>query len=126
IITARMSEAELTKWFPVRFDEINDPLAAAEPSKGALVQLKSGTYVVLFYGKESKQLIVEMPEPTKDPSSFLDAFFKEVPVPRSRVLWHRAGVKVPKQGSSRSNASVTPKKRVIAGAGKAARAKRSA
>ena len=42
VMTARMSEAELGRWLPVRFEEINDPLAAAEPPKAALVQLDSG------------------------------------------------------------------------------------
>ena len=32
VMTARMSEAELGEWFPVSFDEINDPWAAPEPS----------------------------------------------------------------------------------------------
>ena len=96
-MTARLTEAELVRWVPVPFDEITDPLATPEPSKGALVKLESGGYVVLFYGKDSQQLTVEIPERTKDASALLSAFFNEVPVPRSRVLWHRADITLPKQ-----------------------------
>lgn len=95
VMTAELSEAELTKWFPVSFEEITDPWAAPEPSKGALVRLDAGEYVVLDYGKESKQLTLRIPAEL-DPSSFLTSFFREVPLPRSRVLWHRAGARLPR------------------------------
>jgi hypothetical protein len=95
VLTAHLSEAELEKWFPIPFDEINDPLAAPEPSLGALVSLDAGEYVVLDYGKESNQLIVRIPA-TVDASSFLKSFFSEIPMPRSRVLWRRADAKLPK------------------------------
>ena len=42
ILTARVSESELTKWFPVRFQRINDPQEAPEPSKAALIKLDTG------------------------------------------------------------------------------------
>ncbi len=95
VMTARLSETELSKWVPVPFDEITDPLATPEPSKGALVRLDAGGYVVLYYGKESGQLIVEVPE-TTDGSTLVAAFFREVPLPASRVLWHRPDVRIPK------------------------------
>jgi hypothetical protein len=95
VMTAELSEAELTKWFPVSFEEITDPWAAPELSKGALVRLEAGEYVVLEYGKESEQLTLRIPS-TVDPSSFLTSFFHEVPLPRSRVLWHRAGTRLPR------------------------------
>jgi hypothetical protein len=94
-MTARLSEAELRKWFPVPFDEINDPWAAPEPSLGALVSLDAGEYVVLDYGRESNQLIVRIPA-NLDPSSFLTSFFREIPMPRARVLWRRADAKLPR------------------------------
>jgi hypothetical protein len=94
-MTARLSEAELGKWFPVPFDEINDPWAAPEPSLGALVSLDAGEYVALDYGKESNQLIVRIPA-NLDPSSFLVSFFREIPMPRTRVLWSRADAKLPR------------------------------
>jgi hypothetical protein len=95
VMTARLSETELGKWFPVAFDEINDPWAAPEPSLGALVSLDAGEYVVLDYGRESSQLIVRIPA-NLDATSFLASFFKEIPMPRARVLWRRADAKLPR------------------------------
>jgi hypothetical protein len=95
VMTARLSEAELRKWVPVRFDEIDDPLAAPEPSKGALIELDNGAYVVVYYGKESKQLTLEIPETARDSSAVVASFFHEVPLPTTRVLWHRPDTKLP-------------------------------
>ena len=95
VMTARLSETELGEWFPVSFEDVTDPWAAPEPSKGALVKLDAGEYVVLDYGRESEQLIVRIPA-NLDPSSFLASFFREVPMPRSRVLWHREGARMPR------------------------------
>ena len=95
IMTAQLSEAELVKWFPVAFQDIDDPWAAPEPSKGALVKLEAGEYVVLDYGKESNQLIVRIPA-NVDASSFLASFLREVPPLRSRILWRRPGTRLPR------------------------------
>src|ERR1051325_8572004 len=92
VLTARISEAELAEWFPVPFDEINDPLEAPEPSRGALVKLGDGSYVVLTYGRDSGQLTVEMPESSKNRTALLKVLFAEVPLPLSRVLWHRTKI----------------------------------
>src|ERR1044071_9224498 len=77
VLTARLSQAELQQWLPIRFDDINDPLATAEPSKGALVQLAAGGYVVVYYGLESGQLIVEISETTEDPAALIASFLEE-------------------------------------------------
>ena len=95
VMTAELSEVELTKWFPVSFHEISDPWAAPEPSKGALIKLDAGEYVVLDYGKESRQLTVRIPT-ALDASACLASLFREVPIPRSRILWRRADVRLPK------------------------------
>ncbi|HET8797328.1 MAG TPA: hypothetical protein VFO89_06565 [Thermoanaerobaculia bacterium] len=95
VMTARLSESELRKWFPVSFEDITDPWAAPEPSRGALVKLDTGQYVVLDYGRDSEQLVVRIPADL-DPSAFLASFFREVPLPRSRVLWRRAGARMPR------------------------------
>jgi len=95
VMTARLSEAELQRWFPVSFQEVTDPWAAPEPSKGALVRLETGEYVVLDYGKDSNELTVRIPSQL-NASSFLASFFREVPLPRSRVLWRRAGARLPR------------------------------
>jgi hypothetical protein len=95
VMTARLSETELTKWFPISFHEISDPWAAPEPSKGALVKLDAGEYVVLDYGKDSNQLTVRIPTAI-DASACLASLFREVPLPRSRILWRRADVRLPR------------------------------
>jgi len=107
VMTARISEAELDQWLPVPFDDIDDPLAAAEPSKGALVQLEAGSYIVVYYGKDSGQLFVEIPDTTRDSSALIADFFREVPLPISRVLWHRSDITLPDQArkSASMNAS---------------------
>ena len=101
VLTARITESELAKWFPILFDDISDPLEAPEPSRGALVKFGNGAYAVLTYGKDSGQLTVELPESTRDRTAFLEAFFKEVPLPASRVLWHRADTHLPKISRSK-------------------------
>lgn len=95
IFTAKISEVELRKWFPVRFQEITDPWAAAEPSEGALVQLNSGQLFVIYWGHDSGYLTVRI-APDVDPSSFLTSFFGEVPIPRSQIAWVRDGVELPR------------------------------
>jgi hypothetical protein len=97
VVTARLTEAELSKWLPIRFDAIDDPLQVPEPSLAALAELDSGGFVVLTYGKDSNQLTVELPQATKSFSSLLAAFFREAPIPASRVLWHRRGTRLPKR-----------------------------
>jgi len=94
VLTARVSETELTEWFPVDFTHVTDPEEAPEPSKAALIKLNGGAYIVISWGEMSHQLTLEAPV-TVDPTSFLSAFFKEVPLPRSRVLWHRPDAKLP-------------------------------
>jgi hypothetical protein len=89
VLTARLTEAELSKWVPIRFEDIDDPLAVPEPSKGALIKLDDGSYVVLYYGKVSGELTIEVPDTTQDFAALLAAFFLEVPLPSSRVLWRR-------------------------------------
>jgi hypothetical protein len=94
-MTAKLSELELTEWFPISFQEIDDPWAAPEPSKGALVKLDAGEYVVLDYGKDSSQLTVRIPSGI-DASECLASLFREVPLPRSRVMWRRADAQLPR------------------------------
>ncbi len=95
IFTARVSEAELRKWFPVSFQTITDPWAAAEPSEGALVQLNSGDHFVVYWGHDSGDLTVRIASEV-DPALFLASFFREVPIPRSQVNWVRDGVELPR------------------------------
>jgi hypothetical protein len=110
-MTAQVSEAELLEWVPVRFDDVDDPLATPEPSKAALVELESGDYVVLYYGKDSGQLTVEIPETTSDSSELIASFFSEVPLPLSRVLWRRADTHLPKRAKRSARRVALPRTR---------------
>jgi hypothetical protein len=109
VMTARISEAELTKWFPVSFQEITDPWATPEPSKGALVKLEAGDYVVLYWGAVSQELTVRIPG-SVEPSAFLASFFREVPMPRARVLWRRPGTLLPQRAAARVSAATAAKR----------------
>jgi hypothetical protein len=101
VLAARLSEAELADLIPVEFQDINDPEATAEPSKGALIQLAAGPLVVLFYGKESGRLVLESPASANATRNVL-LFFKEVPIPKSRVLWTRPDVVIVSQQEAES------------------------
>jgi hypothetical protein len=94
VFTAHLTVTELLKWIPLRFTDITDPLAVPEPSMDALVKLASGRYVVLSYGKKSETLFVRAPE-NGDLSAYVQDFFSEVPLPRSRVTWRKPGVSLP-------------------------------
>jgi hypothetical protein len=95
VLTARVSETELEKWFPFEFHRMTHPQEVPEPSKAALVRLETGDYFVLFWGELSKQLMLRIPA-TTDASDFLAAFFKEVPLPRRRILWRRSDARLPR------------------------------
>jgi hypothetical protein len=95
VLAAAISEDELSKWFPVPFHTINDPQEAAEPSKAAVIRLDAGDYFVLYYGELSNQLTLRIPT-SVEPSAFLDSLFKEVPLPRGRIVWRRQDAHLPK------------------------------
>jgi hypothetical protein len=59
-LTAHVSESELLRLFPVQFQDI-DALAAAEPSKAALLRLDSGRLVVVEYGTVTSTVTVSVP-----------------------------------------------------------------
>lgn len=124
-ITAHLSEAELARWLPIRFDTIDDPLEAPEPSLGALAQLDAGEYVVLNYGKDSQQLTVEFPANTRNRTTLLAAFLREVPLPLSRILWHQKGMRLPKRKTGGHGVTAKAQKQRSAD-GSTVRAKRSA
>ena len=95
VLTAAISEAELARWFPVAFQHITDPQEAPEPSKAALIKLDAGDYVVLSYGELSNQLMLRIPTST-DAATFMDALFREVPLPRARIIWRRQDARLPR------------------------------
>ena len=110
VMTATVSETELGQWFPVSFEEITDPWATPEPSKGALIRLVRGEYVVVYWGYDSKQLSVRIPTAT-DASRAVASLLLEVPLPRSRVLWRRDDVRLPRRVAAKSAAIRSRKKR---------------
>src|SRR3954453_10787361 len=81
IALLQLSEGRLRELFPVEFSEV-DPLAAAEPSIGSLVQLDSGLYAVIMYGKVTGQTEVSM----LFPAHWL-AFLREVPLSTNEIVW---------------------------------------
>lgn len=111
VMTAKLSEVELTRWFPISFQEITDPWAVPEPSKGALVRLDAGEYVVLDYGKDSNQLTIRIPAAI-DASTCLASLFREVPLPRSRILWRRADARLPRHVAAKSVVAHSSRSRV--------------
>ena len=95
VLTATVTETELSSWFPVPFDHITDPQEAPEPSKAALIKLDAGDYFVLSYGELSKQLMLRIPAAT-NASAFLNSLFREVPLPRRRIVWRREDAELPR------------------------------
>ncbi len=112
VLAAAISEAELSKWFPVAFQHVTDPQEAAEPSKAALLKLDDGAYFVLYYGELSNQLMLRIPTST-DASTFLSSFFREVPLPRGRILWRRQDARLPSHIAAKSIAAPAASTRTL-------------
>ena len=108
VLAAAISEAELTKWFPVPFQHITDPEEAAEPSKAAVIKLDDGAHFVLFYGELSNQLTLRIPS-SVDASGFLQSLFREVPLPRGRIVWRRRDARIPSHVAAKTVAAVPRK-----------------
>lgn len=85
IALLRLSEDRLQELFPVEFSEA-DPLSAAEPSIGGLVQLDSGPYAVVMYGKSSGETEVSMPV-SAPLARYWAAFLREVPLIANEIVW---------------------------------------
>jgi hypothetical protein len=125
VMTAKVSEHELTEWFPFAFEDITDSEATPEPSKGALVKLTNGQYFVVYWGESSHQLTLQIPQAT-DPLKFLAAFFTEVPLPRSRIVWRRADARLPARPLSIERAATSLRMRSRKGTRTAATVARGA
>jgi len=101
VLAAAITPDELSKWFPIAFEHITDAQEVPEPSKAALIQLDDGSYVVLYYGELSNQLTLRIPT-SVDAPAFLRALFKEVPLPKARIVWHRQDAVLPSNVAARS------------------------
>jgi RNA polymerase sigma factor (sigma-70 family) len=85
IALLQLSEDRLRELFPVEFSEA-DPLSAAEPSIGSLVQLDSGPYAVVMFGKSTGETEVSMPI-SAPLARYWAAFLREVPLIANEILW---------------------------------------
>lgn len=85
VMTAHISPLELERFFPVDFVDV-DPLAAAEPSRAALLRLETGGLVVVEYGLVTCTLTVSVPR-DRDFDETLAELFLEVPIPSSAIEW---------------------------------------
>jgi hypothetical protein len=94
VMTAHISRDEMFEWFPHPLHHITDPWAEPEPSYAVFVQLESGHYAVAIWGEMSSQLKLHIMKDT-DPTEFLAAFFREVPLPFDRIIWTRDDARLP-------------------------------
>ncbi|MEA2338467.1 MAG: hypothetical protein QOE82_2474 [Thermoanaerobaculia bacterium] len=85
IALLQLSEDRLHELFPIELSEA-DPLSAAEPSIGGLVQLDSGPYAVVIYGKSSGETEVSMPV-SAPLARYWAAFLREVPLIANEIVW---------------------------------------
>src|SRR2546430_2703109 len=96
IALLRLSKDRFEELFPVELSNA-DPLSTAEPSIGGLVQLDSGPYVVVVYGKISGEAEVSLPVSAPMPRQW-KAFLREVPLVAKEIVWTSDKVK-PRQTS---------------------------
>ena len=90
VLQLRLSEQEFDELFPVKTVSL-DPLAAAEPSRGALIRLDSGSYVVVTYGEITQRALVEVPG-SADAPNVVRELLSEVDVPSTAIEWNRYDV----------------------------------
>jgi hypothetical protein len=84
-LTAHVSESDFLRLFPVQFDEV-DALAAAEPSKAALLRLDSGRLVVVEYGSITSTVTVSVPFDADARETLVDLLL-EAPLDGSTIEW---------------------------------------
>lgn len=103
VLQLRLSERQFDAMFPVKTVDL-DPLAAPEPSRGALIQLDSGSYVVVTYGEVTHLAVVEVPRSAHAPKVIRE-LFSEIDVPSSVIEWNVVGVKPPAKRLRRAAAT---------------------
>src|SRR5258708_18286719 len=84
-LTAHISESELQRLFPVQFGEV-DALAAAEPSKAALLRLNSGRLVIVEYGTITSTVTVSVPSDADAGETLIDLLL-EAPLSVPSIEW---------------------------------------
>ncbi|MDP9191147.1 MAG: hypothetical protein M3P06_05535 [Acidobacteriota bacterium] len=75
----------LRELFPVRFSRV-ESFAEPEPSKGALIQLDSGSYAVVMYGTETRRATISFPAAGDVPRA-LKALLRETSIHRDEIDW---------------------------------------
>jgi len=75
----------MARHFPVAFDEM-DTFSEPEPSEGALVQLESGPFAVVVWGKSTGRLTVSLPEKA-DAGKVIPALLEEARLPAGAITW---------------------------------------
>jgi hypothetical protein len=95
VLIAHVAEADLERLFPVQFSDL-DPLAAAEPSRAALVRLDSGSLVVVEYGTVTSRLTVSVPQHA-DMAEMLVDLWREAPLPEGSIDWVADEVETPSE-----------------------------
>jgi hypothetical protein len=110
IALLHLSEDRLRELFPFELSEA-DPLSTAEPSIGGLVQLDSGAYAVVVYGKISGETEVSLPV-SAPMAKHWTAFLREVPLVAEEIVWTSDRIKprktvrpVPRQPEKKIKAS---------------------
>lgn len=92
-LIARIAPAELERLFPIQFIDL-DPLAAAEPSRGALLRLASGRMVVVEYGTVTSRLTVSVPTYANIAETLID-LVSEAPIDMDAIEWITEHIEAP-------------------------------
>ena len=87
VLQLHLSAKQFAELFPVRTVAL-DPLSAPEPSKAALIQLRSGSYIVVTYGEITHRVIVEVAQ-SADAENVIRELLREVVVPAAAIEWKR-------------------------------------
>lgn len=98
VLRARLTEPELARLFPVSFEGL-DPWSMPEPSKGALIRLKSGRLAVVTYGTMSHTLELSLPKGS-DAGRGIEDILSEVPIKPEAIQWRKDRLTVPQSLST--------------------------
>jgi len=83
-LIAYLPASMLRRTIPVELEEV-DPFAEPEPSEGATIELASGRYVIVIFGRETERLSVHAAWP-EAPESIAD-FLRESGLDAAAVEW---------------------------------------
>lgn len=86
VAVLQLMPARLAELFPVRFSDL-DPLAEAEPSRGALIELDEvGTLAVVVYGTITGRTTISFPASASFAAQWR-ALRSEVPLRDDEIVW---------------------------------------